>query len=98
MAGRSWKSVVSNVTGQLDSERAKVWRVFNTSELFQAESEEKNGYFIFPISKLEGKEGKKKLTTFLIYIRSNGREDLTSHNTFGIVFITEITLLIVSTN
>lgn len=59
--------------------RAKTWRVFNTSELFQAWSGEKNGYFIFSTSKLEGKERKRKikeLTEFLIYIKSNGREDL----------------------
>lgn len=40
---------------------------------------EKIGYFIFSTSKLEGKERKRKikeLTEFLIYIKSNGREDL----------------------
>lgn len=62
----------------------------------------KMGTLSFQYLNWRAKKGKKKkkkeLTTFLIYVRSNGREDLTSHNTFGIVFITEITLLIASTN
>lgn len=35
---------------------------------------------------------------FLIYKKSNGREDLTRHNRFGIVLIIEMTLIIASIN
>lgn len=63
----------------------------------------KNGYFIFSTSKQEGKERKEAnplppKMEFLVYKKSNEREDLTRHNTFGIVLIIEMTLIIASIN